>query len=54
MVCVEGGLELSLFELPKLWGVLERFKEEVIFQMSLKGKKVLKVEKDVSSIPGMA
>lgn len=33
---------------------LERFKEEVIFQMSLKGEKVFKVEKDVLGISGMA
>lgn len=33
---------------------LERFKEEVIFQMSLKGEKVCKVEKDVLGISGMA
>lgn len=45
---------MSLLELPKRWGVLERFKEEVIFQMRLKGKKVFKVEKDVNGIPGMA
>lgn len=33
---------------------LEGFKEEVIFQMSLKGEKVFKVEKDGIGIPGMA
>lgn len=39
------------------WGFfffLEKFKEEVIFQMSPKGEKVSKVEKDVIGIPGMA
>lgn len=33
---------------------LEKLKEEVLFQMSLKGENVFKVEKDVIGSPGMA
>lgn len=42
---------------PRLMGIfLEKLKEEVLFQMSLKGEKekVFKVEKDVIGSPGMA
>lgn len=58
MVCAEGGLRgicAIPSHSPQAHGdFLERFKEEVIFQMSLKGEKVCKVEKDVLGISGMA
>lgn len=48
---------MGLRDPRRLMGIfffLEKFKEEVIFQMSPKGEKVSKVEKDVIGIPGMA
>lgn len=36
------------------WGVLERFNGEFLLQMSLKGEKLFKVEKDAVGILGMA
>lgn len=40
---------------PKAQGdFLEKLKEEVVFQVSLKGEKVFKVEKDMIGSPGMA
>lgn len=45
---------MSPHDPPRLGDFLEKFEEEVIFQMSLKGEKVFKVEKNVIGSPGMA